>query len=101
MALSIKPGVKLLGVQPIMLFASHVVEGVYTEFGIDCVITSGTDGEHGNHSHHYKGLAFDFRTRNVPTYRLQTLFKLIQERLGSNFQVVLESDHIHVEYDPQ
>ena len=67
----------------------------------EAVITSILDGTHGKHSLHYIGDAFDMRTF---IYSHSELSKIVQElttQLGSNYDVVLESDHIHIEYDPK
>ena len=44
--LSVKKGVKLNGLRPEMLFAVMVADRIYSENGIECVITSGTEGKH-------------------------------------------------------
>ena len=80
----------------------HIVVGqVFAKWGVDCIVTSGTDGTHRTGSLHYFGLAFDFRTRTVPASSRAGLRDEIAKRLGSNYDVVLESDHLHVEYDPK
>jgi hypothetical protein len=102
MKLSIKNGVSLLGVQPVMMLAAVVVSHVYEALNnADCIITSGTEGKHRDHSHHRKGLALDFRIRNVRQGWHVTLQQRTQQALGSEFQVVLSSNCIHVEFDPK
>lgn len=83
------------------------------------VITSAADGTHGLNSLHPKGFAFDVRiygTREgavkspfVPGMMLATMQRAeatgwvgrLRAELGRDYDVVLESDHIHVEYDPK
>lgn len=80
-------------------------------------ITSANDGEHKDGSLHYINRAFDFRTRNVTVPAsadpragsasilrekvLQEWASRIRAALGHNYDVVLEKDHLHVEWDPK
>jgi hypothetical protein len=73
-----------------------VMDRAYAEFNTEMVITSGKDGVHGNNSLHYQGKAVDLRIWNV----LQSLVGYLQSELGPDFEVILEKDHIHIEYDP-
>ncbi len=100
MSLSLKIGVKLRGLTPEMLLAIVVVEGAYADLGYDTIITSACDGRHSRGSLHYVGLAVDFRTRHIGSDRLKVTGK-IKDRLGLEYDVVLERDHIHVEYQPE
>ena len=61
----------------------------------DLFITSLRDGNHSDGSLHYDGLAFDMR------YPQLTSIKQIKEKLGPKWDVVVESNHIHCEYDPK
>lgn len=72
------------------------IERIYNMFNVELVITSGKDGKHGNNSLHYRGRAVDTRTYHV----LDRLVNLLRAELGPDFEVVLEKDHIHIEYDP-
>lgn len=95
----IKKGVKL---HPATVWsvAMPIIFQIYTDFGVTPVITSGMDGKHMPGSLHFGGLAFDFRTRHVGAAELPQLVAQITEALGDEFDVVLESDHLHVEFDP-
>lgn len=64
-------------------------------------ITSGTDGTHSEKSLHYSGNAIDLRTRNLNAGMIPAYIVAMKERLGPEFDVVLEEDHVHVEYDPK
>lgn len=66
-------------------------------------ITSASDGEHMTGSKHYTGEAYDFRTRNVVGGQIECArwVTRLREELGSNYDVVLESTHLHAEYDPK
>lgn len=91
----IKSGVKLAGVRPEIVIAMHVVDSV---MGGKLVITSVVDGVHGVNSLHYVGLAFDMRTRD--TADVNKLAKDIRNALGSEYDVVVEKTHIHIEFQP-
>jgi len=66
--------------------------------GYEMTITSGCDGEHKANSAHYKGRAFDLRTRDFPEgSSVKTWSRRIQAALGSNYFVLVESDHIHLQ----
>lgn len=101
MSLEIKEGVTLLGLVPQMLVALMVVERAFELVQVDCVITAGNDGSHSETSEHYAGRALDFRTRTVDPGMLKSFASAIQQRLGRDFFVLLEADHLHVHYKPQ
>ena len=62
-------------------------------------ITSGNDGKHMKNSLHYEDKAIDIRTRDMNYPVGTTLF--IRKALGKNYDVILERDHIHIEYQPK
>jgi len=63
----------------------------------ELVITSTYEGNHSEGSLHYADLAVDIRRNN----RGQTVRAELRVKLGRNYDVILESDHIHIEYDPK
>lgn len=95
----IKSGVDLRGLSPQMAIAYTIACKCYGQY--DCVITSASDGKHGPNSLHYSGQALDLRTRHIHGQGLQLVVDKLREALGSQFDVVLESDHIHLEFDPR
>lgn len=97
----IKTGVDLRGLQPQMVLAYVLIREVYGRHGYTCTITSGSDGKHGPESLHYKGCALDIRTRDVLPDTLGVMVLEIKQALGGQFDVVLEKDHLHVEFDPK
>lgn len=99
--MKIKDGVRLNGVQWQMFDAAIKAEAVYAAYGFELVITSGTDGSHMPTSLHYKGMALDFRTNNVPPPQVPLIHKDLRAALGPDYDVVLEGDHIHAEFDPK
>lgn len=100
MVLHVKEDVKLYGLQPEALWAIDRVEEVYDHNGKHCTITSARGGSHSSHSHHYKGMAVDFRTRHLTEAEKQKIYTDVRHVLGEDYDVVLESDHLHIEYDP-
>ena len=74
--------------------------------GYDFVITSGSDGRHSRNSLHYSDMAVDIRTRlSTPgsffAEEIQLRIKSdLEKYLGPDYDVVIESSHLHLEYDP-
>lgn len=48
-------------------------------------------------SFHYRNLAVDIRTNDLPSGRIVEFHKDISELLGKVYDVILEKDHIHIE----
>lgn len=99
-AFRIKPGVQLARLTPQMALGAAIVAEAYIGIGCDCVITSCSDGRHRLGSLHDLGCALDFRTRDLTDGIRDSLVTEIREALGTEFDVVLEADHLHVEWDP-
>ena len=106
--LSLKPGVRVLGLTPQACLIIMIVDGVYRRHGADCVVTSCTDGKHGFGSDHYIGNSIDFRTHTLRALGLDTheVVKEIRTALGAEFDVIFESagtdnEHAHCEWDPK
>lgn len=101
MSLFIKEGVRIQGLRPETVLACQVIEGAFRDAGHPCTITAGIDGKHMNASLHYAGCAVDIRTRDLQPSELETLKDELSKRLASDFDVVLEGDHFHIEYQPK
>ena len=119
--MTLKPGVKLSGIDGPAIVAAIVADQVYAAHGLEMVWTSALDGRHSATSLHYKGKAIDARLPSrcdpTPGRPAPTAFDLeldkrvtrdIQEQLGPEFDVVLETHqperlnwHIHIEHDPK
>lgn len=100
--MKVKQGVSLVGVQWQMFVAALEVDQAYYSIASEEVtITSGSDGQHSAASLHYRGLALDFRTRNLTEVQKQQFLDDVKARLGSDYNVVLEATHLHVEFDPR
>lgn len=99
--LTIKPGVRLHGIRPEMVIAAMVAEGIFGLKNRTCTITGCIDGRHSRGSLHYLGLAIDLRTRDLPSGEPYEIVNLLKSALGEDFDVVMESDHIHIEFQPK
>ncbi len=97
----LKKGVKVQGIRPELLIAIMVADGVYTSIGQELVITSLVDGTHSQTSLHYTGCGVDFRTRYFTKEEAEKARNDIAGRLTSDYDVILEEDHIHCEYQPR
>lgn len=97
----VKDGVKTEGIQPQLLDAILICTAVYIHAGQQITVTSICDGVHSKNSLHYKGLAVDLRTRDLKGITANQLAVRLRKALGNEYDVVVEKDHIHVEYDPK
>jgi len=93
--------VSLQNLVPQVVLALIIVNEVYNSYGVDLVITSANDSIHSRGSLHYSGNAVDLRTRTLREEDRPTVAEEIQRRLNKDFDVVLESDHIHLEWQPK
>jgi len=98
----IKPGVKVGGVSPELAIGLQIMDSVHRElFGKEITVTSICDGKHSIGSLHYRGEAADLRTRDLEPTSRHELAEALRQALGQDWDVVLESDHVHVEHDPE
>jgi uncharacterized protein YcbK (DUF882 family) len=65
----------------------------------DIWITSANDGVHRKNSYHYKNLALDIRIWNLTKIEIEQSMIDLVNYLGSYYDIVLEKDHIHIEFD--
>lgn len=96
--LLLKPGVRVAGLRPEILLAVIAAERVCAEMGVDCVVTACVDGIHKAGSLHYRGLAVDLRSRDFLPGDVDKAIARIKQCLGTDYDVVLEKDHIHIEF---
>lgn len=97
--MKIKQGASIQGIHPCMRKALIECDRVMRKYGVPFVITSGLDGTHSAGSLHYYGFAIDVRTRELGIY-LNRAYNDIKNSLPE-FDVVLESNHIHIENEKQ
>jgi hypothetical protein len=99
-----KPSVDLRGIQPEVALALTVAGYVFAEYRVPLVVTAVRDGRHMAGSRHYSGMAADLRLPSRYS-ALPGIDKVVvsdlTKTLGDQFDVVLEPDHIHLEFDPQ
>ena len=99
--LSLKPGVRVLGLRPEILLFVMAAQAAYAKRGADLVITSGIEGTHSRGSEHYTGLAVDVRTSNLAPSQVTDVIAELKAALGPDFDILLEDDHLHAEWDPK
>ena len=93
--MQIKAGVKIQGIKPEMILACQVTEFWLPGF----TMTSCIDGKHSTRSKHKLGYAIDIRTRDISLDQCQTATSGIQQALGGEYFVLLETDHIHIQFN--
>jgi|TARA_R110000824_G_scaffold216127_3_gene402723 uncharacterized protein YcbK (DUF882 family) len=97
-----KEGVLVNGLKPEILFGLQIAEGYFESMGIsEVVVTSVVDGVHSQGSLHYVGYAADLRIWAIEDNELDEFARGLSEELGVEFDVVLETDHIHMEFQPK
>jgi hypothetical protein len=96
-----KKGTRLYGVRGELAAALVAIDDVYKDCGARLVVTSVMDSKHGDHSYHYEGAAADLRLPSRCGARKpdDEVSADIRFALTDEFDVVLEGDHIHVEFD--
>lgn len=87
--------------QPVLKNAANIWLNVA---GVDLVVASARDGLHSSGSLHYYGYAVDLRTwtkdhRQMSREEKDDLADRLRHVIGTNYDVIVEGDHIHVEYD--
>ena len=97
MDIRLKAGVRARGISPVMVIPIIIAREIYSDVDSPLVITSITDGQHRIGSLHYVGDALDLR---LPKTDPNRVIARLRDALGGDFDVVLETDHIHIEYDP-
>ena len=95
-----KKGVKINGIKPEMLVALVVANEVYAIWAADCIVTSVTEGKHKSGSLHHVGYGMDLRTRHINESTAKDIAKRLRERLTDEFDIIVEKDHIHMEFQP-
>lgn len=99
--MKLKSDVKVTGLRPELLLAVMVANGVYRQNGHEMTITSLLDGRHSKTSLHYTGCAVDLRIRDLAPSTIEVISDEIRHRLTSDYDVLREPDHIHIEFQPR
>jgi len=107
----IKEACLVSGMRNEMMLATLIVFQVFIEFGYWVRISSCTDGKHGRNSLHFSGAAKDYvgfypSSRNklpdtrLPEKKMGEIGQVISQRLGTEYDLVIEASHIHIEFQP-
>ena len=96
-----KDGVSVFGIKEETITVIAILNYYFvTNIDKPLVITSCSDGKHMKNSKHYSGYAIDIRTRHLNTSEINKLKSWFVNHHGMKYDMVIEKDHIHVEYDP-
>ncbi len=104
--IALKHSVKLKDLQPQIVLAIQIAEGVWVKYGSPLlVVTSCNDSTHKEGSFHYRGLAVDLRIKNISEANQPVLVKDLMVMLGPEYDVIWEdamgpNAHVHIEWDP-
>ena len=94
----IKAGVDISRLRrPIRRILRPVASIVWGIENQELVITSAYEGNHSESSLHYCNEAVDIRSWE----KAGKVRDEIKRKLGRDYDVVVEPDHIHIEYDPK
>jgi hypothetical protein len=99
MQLKISTSIKIMS--PQIVLALCIANDCYRIRGFNMVVTSVSDSIHSKKSLHYSGFAADLRTNGIEKISVENIKEDIRQRLTTEFDVILEVDHIHIEYDPK
>lgn len=94
----IKAGVDISRLNREIRKALQVCNKVGCWYWDELVVTSTYEGNHSPGSLHYANDAVDIRR---PRQKDKECRDELRRALGKDFDVVLERDHIHIEYDPK
>ncbi len=92
----VKLGVDISRLKRGMRRALNVIDRLYIENGQEAVLTSTYEGSHSPSSLHYANLAIDIR---LPHKGLPAMVEALKDSLGTKFDIIPESNHIHIEYE--
>lgn len=99
--MKLKNTVQIIGIKAEVLLGILVACECYKSFGEELTITSIIDGLHSRTSLHYSGNAFDCRIRDLTKVTPEKLTEKIKSSLTTEFDIILEKDHIHIEWQPK
>lgn len=95
----LKPGVDISHLKPPIRKKLNTLDQIVLKItNSEMVITETRCTGHMPSSLHYADLAIDIR---LPPSNPGLLVNAIKEALGQDYDVILEKDHIHIEYDPK
>ena len=103
----IKAGVVFKRLKPEIYGLFGLLDRLWAEYNVECVITAANDGKHKTGSLHYSDDALDVRSKNLPTEQAkQDILSRLQHELGGDYDVLFEfqgqpNEHFHIEFDPK
>ena len=104
----LETGVRIDTMSSQIVLAMIIADNVLRSFeSNDLVITSICEGKHSRGSLHYIGHAFDIRLPSLDTTKNLIIVNKLNDALNAHstnlksFDVVLEHNHIHIEYQPK
>jgi len=92
--------VNIWGLQVEMQPVLKAADIIWKQHNKELVITSARDGMHSAGSLHYYGYAVDLRIWGLED-KIQSIATRLREILGINYDVIVHTTHLHVEYDPK
>ena len=101
----IKNGVIFKRLKPEIYGLFPLLDRLWSEYKIFCVITSANDGKHKIGSLHYQDDALDVRSKNLPSEQIKhDVHALLMHKLGGDYDVLFEfpgqpQEHFHIEFD--
>ncbi len=102
--MNIKPGrhgTSIAGIKPETVIGILIANDVFKSVEQPCELSSGLEGKHSRNSLHYAGLAFDVSARDVAGSQYESITYLLSKNLGDEFDVIFETDHWHIEFQPE
>lgn len=97
-----KAGVDGSRLLPVMYLAISRLDRIFQKYEHNFIITSTYDGYHNKRSLHWHGLAIDIRNNHISPAISEALYVELEaelKMLDNRFQMIVEKDHIHVEFD--
>jgi hypothetical protein len=88
---------------PRMTWAMFEADQIWFKLGQELIVTSGDEktARHSRTSLHYAGAAADFRTNYFNDEEKNEARDNLALTLGADFDCILESDHLHCEWQPK
>ena len=99
--MQLKTNVRLADLKPQCVLAIIVANDVYKLFDKELVVTSIDDSVHHAGSLHPSGFAFDLRSSYFTSQQIQFVLAALKASLTTDFDIIFETDHFHIEYDPK
>ncbi len=94
----IRPGVDISMLNPEIRRTLKPVSVILNKERVLFAVSSTYEGNHPPHLKHYGHDAYDVSLSNIVGHLPQSCIK---QKLGPDFDVVFESNLIHIEYDPK